>query len=347
MTSKALVGVDSGGTRTNVTIQILDNGEITRSINYEVGESLSGSLAPSLIPSVLRKILAPVTVHLETLTAVGVPTYLWISAAGFSPRTRDDYVSVIDELIPSVLNGSVRRVGVGNDAVSLLVGYRADGIIIAGTGSNVLVRSSDGMISQVGGHEWVASDSGSGFWISLRAIRQAYKDYEAGIDSPLFQRFLEEYGIRPGDDRSLIARLRDLAISDANMKKDVARFAASVCGAAERGDVSAQNIVKLEAEDLADVTAGLLRRRFSTEELSQGIQLIQCGSVLGNEFYKASFESQIALRLSSGIEHRAEIKWELAETGGHAALQLAENIAEDPSELLSLSVAFRPAIINA
>jgi len=259
MSASVLVGVDSGGTRTNVEVVVEDERGDKRSVSYEVGESLSGALVTSLIPETLGRILAPLDPRLEELAIEGLPVFIWISAAGYSPWTRDDFNIALQDLGPTIANGAVHSIGVANDAVSLLLGSRCDGIVIAGTGSSVIVKAADGTMNQGGGHEWVACDYGSGFWIGLQAIRTAYRDYEAGRDSVLLQRLRQVYGIRADDHRGLIAKLRDLSIADSNMKKEIARFTASVCAAAERGDMSAQNLVKDGAEDLGDETAGLLR----------------------------------------------------------------------------------------
>jgi hypothetical protein len=48
------VGVDSGGTRTNVEILLIDKDGSRRSSNYEVAASLSGALSPSLA-SIFRR----------------------------------------------------------------------------------------------------------------------------------------------------------------------------------------------------------------------------------------------------------------------------------------------------
>jgi N-acetylglucosamine kinase-like BadF-type ATPase len=340
------VGVDSGGTRTNVEILLIDTDGSRRSSNYEVAASLSGALSPSLIPSVLRKILAPLEMRLDELASGTLSVYTWVSAAGFSPWTRDDYVAALDEVASTLSHGSLRHIGVGNDGVSLLLGMRADSVIIAGTGSNVLVRSTDGSLHQAGGQEWVASDYGSGFWIGLLAIRQAFRDFESSIDSVLIQRLRQVYGVRAEDDRALIAKLRDLGVGDQNMKKEIARFAASVCGAAERGDLAAQNIVKTGAEDLADVTALALRRNFSMEELGRGMRIVQCGSLLGNAFYRSAFESQIEMRLRSGVENKADISWQRIVTGASSAIRLAQDLASDSKELFKLDLRFRPAIVD-
>ncbi len=346
MTGSVFVGVDSGGTRTNVEIVVEDQRGDKRSSSYEVSESLSGALAPSLVPQVLGRIFAPLQMRLEDLSVDSCPVYIWLSAAGFTPWTRDDFTVALHDIGPTIAGGAVHSIGVANDAVALLLGSRADGIIIAGTGSSVIVRSADGTLHQAGGHEWVACDYGSGFWIGLQAIRSAYRDYEASDESVLLQRLRQVYGIRPDDHRGLVAKLRDLAIADPNMKKEIARFTASVCDAAERGDHAAQNLVKEGAEDLADVTAGALRRQFTMEQLTTGLGLVECGSLLSNQLYRLSFESQIELRLRSGVEQRVAIAWQRVTTGGAACVRLARDLKEDPTELLRLDIAFRPSIVR-
>lgn len=345
-TLAVFVGIDSGGTRTNVQLSVEHESEVIRSTSYEIGESLSGSLSPHLIAAVVRRIAAPISERLEQLDALGLPTYSWISAAGFSPWTRDAYLYALEELTPALHAASVQTVGVANDAVSLLLGSEADGIVISGTGSSTLIKSTDGSLYQAGGRDWVASDYGSGFWIGLLAIRQAYRDFEAGEDSVLLQRLRDVYGIRQRDDRALIAKLRDLSIGDENMKKEIARVAASVCAAAERGDMGAQNIVKAEAEALADATAAGLRRRFSREELCRGVDIVRCGSVIGNSFYSRAFEAQVERRLLSGSDQEARLNWRQAATGREAAVQLARTLMSGADELLKLSLEYRPAVVH-
>ena len=137
----------------------------------------------------------------------GASVNLFVSAAGYSPSVREDFMDAANEVVPTLLGGGIRVTGFANDATSLLLGHDADGVIIAGTGSNVLVRSRDGELHQIGGHEWVACDYGSGFWIGLNAIRRAYRDWEEGNDTVLLQRLHQEYGIREDDEKRLIAKL--------------------------------------------------------------------------------------------------------------------------------------------
>lgn len=340
------VGVDSGGTRTNVEILAVMPDGVELSAAYETTDCLSGALPREEIPGVLTKIVAPLEVHLDDLNVDGLPLFIWVSAAGFSAWTRDQFSTALYNLDGALSHHPPKSVGAANDAVTLLLGSRADGIVIAGTGSNVVVNSKDGNLYQSGGHEWVASDYGSGFWIGLEAIRGAYRDFEAGAHSVLLQRLKQVYGIRDGDSKGLIAKLRDLAVGDANFKKEIARFAASVCSAAERGDRAAQNIVKSQAEDLADVTALALRRCFTMEELIDGIRLVECGSLLGNSFYRKSFEAQLNMRLLSDLDQQVEVLNERFVTGTSQAIQLAKDLAQDSDHLRKLTDIFRPAIVS-
>lgn len=347
LTPAIYVGVDSGGTRTNVQLAVrAEEGSPLSASSYERTENLSGALANNLIPITLRKILAPLETLLRPSTEA-LPIFLWISAAGFTPWTRDNYLRALNELVPRIAGGRIRTAGIANDAVSLLLGSRAHAIIIAGTGSSVIVRSRDGRLHQAGGHEWVASDAGSGFWIGLRAIREAFRDFENGHESVLLQRMRQSYDIKIDDTRGVIEKIRDLAIADQNMKKEIASFTTAVCAAAERGDESAQNIVKLEAEELADITAGSLRRHFQRTELADGLHVVQCGSLLANPFYRTAFEAQVTMRLLTlDHEHHARFNWQRVITAGEAVIRLASDLSMDAELYLELDFAFRPAVLQ-
>lgn len=345
MNAGVFVGVDSGGTRTNVEVVVQEGDGRKHTSTYEAGESLSGALDPELIPRVLGRVLAPLAMHLDDLTGEDLPTYVWVSAAGYTPWTRDEFNTAILEVGPT-LPGQVVAIGAANDAVSILLGSDADGIVIAGTGSSVIVRAADGTMYQAGGHEWVACDYGSGFWIGLDAIRRAFRDYEAGTESVLLHRLREAYGIRANDNKGLIAKMRDLAIADPDMKGEIARFTASVCGAAERGDLASQNLVKSAAEDLADVAAVAVRRRFSADELADGIRLVECGSLLNNQFYRSAFESQIEMRLRSGFDTTVAISWDRAPTGSRSCVVMAHRLNQPHLAIMRLPVEFRPSIIQ-
>ena len=121
MSPGVFVAVDSGGTLTNVDIAVAYQNGDTRSACYEVGSSLSGALAPSLMPKVVGKILAPLLSELDDLGVADLPLYIWLSAAGYSQGTRDDFTSAIQNIDRHVAGGLVHSIGAANDAVSLLL----------------------------------------------------------------------------------------------------------------------------------------------------------------------------------------------------------------------------------
>lgn len=338
------IGIDTGGTRTNVEVNV--RGKETNGLRFESASVLSGAVQPSQYAPALRKILAPVEAYWDENEFGGLPVYMFVGAAGFAVSTRDDFMNTLHDVIPTILNKSVVAAGACNDAVALLCGLGSDAVVIAGTGSTVLVKDKQGALHVAGGHDWVACDYGSGFWIGMRGIRQACREFEAGNDTVLLQRLKQQYGIRSTDHRAFIAKLRDLAITDENFKGEIARFASSVCAAAERGDTEAQNIVKAEAEDLADSAASSLRRRFGTGQLSGGISLVECGGLFGNDFYRSVFEAQVQLRLMTSSDDKADIKWRRVNTGSEAVMRLAETLQGSTEELIKLDMAFRPVIVR-
>lgn len=322
-----LIAVDSGGTRTSIAVQ--EKGDDGPTYTRQLDLVLDGTLDPDHYPGVLREILSSLEPHWADRDLAEEPAVVYISAAGFAAPTRLDFHDSLGEVLPHVLGGSLKSAGAGNDAVSLLLGYDADGVVIAGTGSNVVVRGSDGAAHQVGGDDWVAGDFGSGFWIGLRAIRQASKDLEAGVDSNVLTAFREVYGInrRRNFDESITAKFIELAVADADMKAEIARFAARICQAASDRIVEAQDLVKEEAEDLADSTARALQRRFTSDHLATGLVLVQSGSLLFNDFYRSAYESHLQLRLGSLGPDAAPINWINTRTGIDSALRLARRLA--------------------
>lgn len=330
-----LIAIDTGGTRTSIEMMTATGGLVRRAESSGV---FSGAQSSADYAAALSEILSATEKLLESDNADG-RAYAFIGAAGFAESTSSRFLDAIHEVVPSALGGRIAAMGVGNDAISLLLGHDAEGVVIAGTGSNVLVRDRAGRIRQTGGEEWVASDQGSGFWIGLRAIRRAFSDFETGRDSALLEHLYEVYDIEPGDAASMSAAMRGLVAGE-GLKSSIARFAAATCTAAERGDTDAQDIVTAEAEDLADRVAGALRRAFSEEELSAEVRVVQCGSLLGDDVYRSVFESQIHRRLASTIH------WKRVETGTEAQLALARRLQESGDDWTTLPAQFRPVVVR-
>lgn len=339
------MAIDSGGTRTNVSLTFERDGAPPVRRGREINQALSGYLSPHEYVPVFREILGPLESAWRELELDGCDAYLFISAAGYAGWSRAAFLNLLKEVGPAAFGGALRAVGVANDSVALLLGHKSDAIVIAGTGSNVLVRAADGAIYQSGGNEWVASDTGAGFWIGLEAIRAVARAMESGRDTTLFQRFCSEYHVSPDSEAEIVATFRKLAVADHDMKAEIAKFASSVCAAAQKGDDEAQRIVKAQAEDLAMALATALKRRLAGPDISDGLDLVLCGSVLGNPFYRSAFESMITLTLFSGTDAKEVIRWRQVDDGMEATFELARVLEADRDSLLDLSPQFAPLVL--
>ena len=70
----------------------------------------------------------------------------------------------------------------------------------------------------------------------------------------------------------------------------------------------AQDIVKAEAEDLADFTASGLRR-FDPNPAADTTTGVLSGGLLSNEFYRRAFDNQVSMRLRSKEANLPAIRW--------------------------------------
>jgi N-acetylglucosamine kinase-like BadF-type ATPase len=343
MTPCALVGVDSGGTRTLVTVALERAGAEPKQETYEHDETLSGSMSPDRLPELVCHVLGEgeLSANLRRVGwSAGVPIYMWIGAAGYTPWTRDNFKTAVNTIRDLLGHKDLKAIGAANDTSTILFGSDANGVIVAGTGSSVIIKSSDGRMHQAGGHEWVACDYGSGFWIGLNGIRTAFRDFEDKKNTPLLQRMRYAYGIRNTPkaraDAELIEKVRELAIADDSMKREIAKFCEGVCSAAKAGNTDAQDIVKKAAEELANVTAKAIRRNHDLKNLPSGFTLAEVGSLWGNPQYRASFESQVEMRLESDEGGPPEIKWEHRPNGMDACITAAHHLSVKGHEIYHL-----------
>lgn len=325
------IAVDSGGTRSSVTV-IVEDGSVPP-MHYATSEVIAGTTPPELYADALRRILLRAQRHLDDLESAYDRIFLFMGSAGFAPVTRENFADAFEEVLPELFEGQVAAAGAANDGTTLLLGQEADAIVIAGTGSTVMIQDDKHAIHVAGGHDWVGCDYGSGFWIGLHGIRQASRDFEDGTTTDILERFREVYAVRTADPRSFVAKLRELAMADAQMKGKIARFATAVCQAAGRGDARSQDIVKAEAEELADVAASAVRRRLGLARIAEGLTFVQCGGLMGNDFYREIFEKQVGRRLMNADAEPATITWKRVDTGSESVVNLAHRLRDDVDSL--------------
>jgi N-acetylglucosamine kinase-like BadF-type ATPase len=320
-----LVGVDSGGTHTNIQVVAPDG---TKKTVAEIDKSLSSNRTNAELQIVCNEIFS--VVQSRTL---GEPVCAWINAAGYAAVSRHRLENLVAAAIPH-LN---IRVGMSNDGVSLLLAHEPELVsVIAGTGSVAMARTSADEVVTRGGDEWVVADYGSGFWLGLEGIRSGYRALEGGADTALLSCMLRHFNPLKDDERDAKVVVREIARRLASLstetKPTIASFAPQVTREAELGDEEAQKIVRKAVDELAAAAARVYRELAAQVEGRAVIpRFLLIGSVgYRSPFYLEAFRASLAqflfdVRESTGVP--IEVACQL--NGLPEALMLAQRLADD------------------
>ena len=125
-------------------------------------------------------------------------------------------------------------------------------LVMAGTGSNVAGRTADGHLTTAGGWGPALADQGSGNRIGHQALRETFLALDEDRTTALLPAILRLWHL--SDLESLIAHANQIP------PPDFTRLAPLVAECADRGDATAQQVLRREAEDLAHL-AGLVIER--------------------------------------------------------------------------------------
>jgi N-acetylglucosamine kinase-like BadF-type ATPase len=320
-----LVGIDSGGTHTNIRLLTPDGEQKTIS---EIDKSLSSTRSNSELRAVFNDIFS--AIHGHTL---GRPTCAWINSAGFSAASRRRFEDLLTEAIKDL----DICVGLSNDAIGIMLAHESEVVtIIAGTGSVAMARTPAGDVITRGGDEWVASDYGSAYWLGLVGIRVAYSALEGGPETALLKCLVERFSpLHDGAERAtreVVQEIsRRLASLGTDTKPTIASFAPQVTRQAELGDDEAQKIVRKAADDLASASSRVYREIAAQAEGRVVIpRFLISGSVAyRSPFYfetlKASLD-QFLFDVRESIDHPVELTHQL--NGLDEALVLAKRLAD-------------------
>jgi N-acetylglucosamine kinase-like BadF-type ATPase len=184
--------------------------------------------------------------------------------------------------------GFTGRLGLGNDAETVLAGAIASGVgtvLIAGTGSFAWSRSdaggqtsasaARGQTSRCGGYGHLLGDEGSAWWLGREGLRQSILEFEATGASPLLAALLAHAGL--ATPQQLIPWVyQDF------QKSRVAALARVVDAERERGDPLA---VALFENAAADLVALAVRARRSMSDPNDHL-VLHGGLLEGNPWYQ-------------------------------------------------------------
>lgn len=158
------IGIDAGGTKTDICICSPTGSVIARSVSSGVNAARIGPENAAL----------HIAEQLESMQASGISLYVGAAGAG-SPEISAALTAALHARLPNI-----NHITVASDAFNALNGEvgLGDGIaLIAGTGSSAFVRTG-GVARQVGGRGYLVDDAGSGYWTGRACLNAAYRQLD-------------------------------------------------------------------------------------------------------------------------------------------------------------------------
>lgn len=277
---KYYLGADGGGTKTTLSVSD-ENGRVIYtslggSVNY-YSEGLDRA----------RKNLADALGDISENTGISRFYSVFIGMSALNERASEDELRSFSEGLTDA-----ELVNMDSDLYIALAATLKKGVCaaaIAGTGSMLAARKQDGEILTRGGCGYILGDEGSAYRIAIDGIRLAVRAYEKAAQETLLTDAVFRF-FGAGNKRQLI----DAVYSGGIDRKALARFAREVTLCAEKGDVSAREILKNQAELFSYTALSLLR------ELPKGTELAVYGGVFEHDkIFTSYFEKEINAHGSS------------------------------------------------
>ena len=130
-------------------------------------------------------------------------------------------------------------------------------LALAGTGSNVVGRARDGVLSGAGGWGPRLADQGSGHRIGQQALRAALRALDEGRPSRLMDEVLQFWSLQ--STAELISFVHGVAAPE------FSRLMPLVLRCAEAGDRVAMEVLRAEGEELGHLVSVVMRRLYAKD----------------------------------------------------------------------------------
>lgn len=232
------LALDAGGTKT--TALLADENTVLARASAETVKLLrtTEQEAESRLTALLRELSAKAGAPLTKIDGTCMGT------AGFSvDKVREWSYATLRKLV----SGAVSVCGDEEIALDAVFPGAPGILVIAGTGSNIMGRCSNGTLHRAGGWGPVLGDEGSGYWIGLEAIRSALRAQDRGVPSCLLAEILRYWNLPALQDLVMLAHRQPAP--------DFASLARIVAECAERGDALALGLLKRAGQELADAVS--------------------------------------------------------------------------------------------
>lgn len=283
MTKSHKIGVDGGGTKTELILLDAEGAELARHIAAGCNPSqVGGEQARTILAAALRELTAkhpgPVSHALWCMAGSGA---FWRETA--AALKEFGAVTTLDDSLP---------------VLELATNGAAGLVLHAGTGSFIAARGLDGMVHYVGGLGWKFGDPGSGFDIGRRALGTALLEMQslttgAAPPSPLLAALREHTGLA---DYAANSRF---FYNDPQANTKIAGFAPRVLSLAENKCEVAREVVSESVGGLARQADPLVRRLFE-----KSLGKVPCGvsgRILNSSFAASALRGAV-IRMNWQVE---------------------------------------------
>ena len=258
------LGLDAGGTSTRAALA--DDERI-------LGRAKNGSIKVMRVSSAtaeanLRALLD------EVAKTSGVPiTEVASACVGTAGNTISTVTGWIWQTLGPMLRGDLVVCGDVEIALDAAFPGEAGVLVMAGTGSNTLGRTSKGELVTVGGWGPLLADEGSGHWIGLRALRAAIREHDEHGKSQLLTALAAQW---KADTLEQVVE-----IAHTVPPPDFAALTRTVVEMATKGDRLARAVIEAGGRALGE-DASLALRKVLTLEPTAPRRVAFTGSVLEN-----------------------------------------------------------------
>jgi N-acetylglucosamine kinase-like BadF-type ATPase len=256
VTKSYKIGVDGGGTKTELILLDADGAELARHIAAGCNPSQVGAeQARAILAKALREL---------TAKHPGPISHALFCMAGSGAFWRETAAALKDFGAITTLDDSIPVLELATNGAAGLV-------LHAGTGSFIAARSADGKVHYAGGLGWKFGDPGSAFDIGRRALGGALLELQSlsaskSAGSPLLDALRDHTGL---PDYSANSRF---FYNDPSANAKIASFAPRVLALAENNCGPAQQVVADSITDLARQADAVIHRIFQ-----KPVEKIPCG----------------------------------------------------------------------
>ncbi len=238
------LAVDAGGTKTEFLLA---------DENRELGRAVTGTIKRvNADADTAARNLGHALAELERLTSVPVNT-VTRTCVGTSGNTVPLVTDWLRESFTRHVSGDLLILGDVEIALDAAFFGGRGVLALAGTGSNVAARASDGQIMTAGGWGPILADQGAGHWIGIEGLRRGFLARDEGRPTQLLEAARRLWNLPTVD------ALIEFANTQFPQRYG-SKFAREVVSLADAGDTLAQEILEHGGRDLAYLVRLLIER---------------------------------------------------------------------------------------